>query len=428
MFRHSAFLILILLSTNVFSEVYQWKDEFGNIHFSDKKPEQAISADRVEIKENKGRFEYKAVEAKKPIYNFGRKPYQKGEKVVVIDTPVIKLDKKGHRKTPVGEAFFGGNCVSPTTMYIEDLADSYQFLVSEGYNGLDTAIADEMERSNYSRRTARSGFAKHEATKLGGYLLETEINELIIRSCYFNTRLKHVYRFRNDLKKIKWRNSTVSKAYVNVRWKLKDVSDGRILYAGESEGSFDHWTDYIDKHISHSILQTVKKATQLATQNLLSDERFVALIRTQSSNTVKTKRHAADSIHSLTDMPASKDAPVSRGFIGNAMDTAKLTAVMSVMSSLKISTTEYYMMNGRFPERLSDIHIDNPDEFTDQELVKYYSIEQGGIIAARLANRFGKNAKLVFIPKALNQIGLIEWSCRGNLHKSVLARLNCKSF
>lgn len=428
MYRHLFILLLMLMSTNVFSEVYQWKDEFGNIHFSDKKPEQAISADRVEIKENKGRFEYKAVEVKKPIYNFGRKPYQKGEKIVVIDTPVIKLDKKGHKKTPVGEAFFGGNCVSPTTMYIEDLADSYKFLVSEGYSGLDTAIADEMERSNYSRRTARSGFAKHEATKLAGYLLETEINDLIIRSCYFNTRLKHVYRYRNDLKKIKWRNNTVSKAYVKVRWELKDVVDGRIVYSGETEGSFDHWTNYIDKHISHSILQTVKKATQMATQNLLSDERFVALIRTRPSKSIKHKSPASDTIHSLTDMQSGQKAPVSRGFIGNAMDTAKLTAVMSIMSSLKISTTEYYMMNGRFPERLSDIHIDNPDEFTDLELVKYYSIEQGGIVAARLANRFGENAKLVFIPKPLNQIGLIEWSCRGNLHKSVLARLNCKSF
>lgn len=423
-------MLVCVLSSNVQSEVYQWKDKHGKIHFSDKKPKDKIPIDRVEIKKNKNIPEFNEVKSKKPIYNFGRNNKTKKVRIVVIDIPVINVDKKGHNKTPVGIAYFGENCLLPTTMYIEDLADSYKFLVSEGYGGLDEGISDEMDRNNYYNKTTRPGFAIHEATKYGGYILEAEVNELNILSCYFNTKVKHVYRLRNDLKKIKWRNGKASKAYIKIHWKLKDAKNGRIVYSGNTEGSFDHWTNYINKHIHHSVLQTVKKATEVATRNLLSDERFVALIRTNPESSAKTKSKllVRNNIHSISDLNSSGTVKKSKGLIGDAMQTAKLASVMNVIRNLKGSVSSYYLLNGQLPSRLSDLDINNPDKLTNPRLVKYYTVDEGGVIAVHLSNSFGNNAKLVFIPKTLDQIGLMQWKCHGNLSEKILSNLNCRSF
>lgn len=411
--------IIGFLSINAHSEVYQWKDKYGKIHFSDKKPNNNVSADRVKIKKNKERLDYKEVIRQKPIYNYGRKGYRGGERLVVIDVPAINLDKKEQNKTPVGEAYFGAKCIVPTTMYLEDLADSYKFLISEGTGGLDQGIKIEMDRNNYYSKATRSGFAKHLARNHGGYLLESEINELIILSCYYNSKLEHVYRYRNDLKKIRWRNSKASKAYLKIRWNLTDISNGQILFTGETEGSFDHWTNYLDKHINHSISQTVSEAAQVATGNLLSDKRFVALINAQTNR--------GNNIHSVTDIDSSGQVEKSKGFIGNAIDTAKLASVMLVINNIKNSVTSYYMLNGKLPGRLSDIDMDFSDDLTNSSLVKFYTLDEEGVIAVRLSEQFGNSAMLVFVPNVRDQVGMVQWKCHGNLNKSILSNLNCNS-
>jgi serine protease Do len=232
--------LLAVYSQFCFSEIYQWKDEQGNVHYGEKDPnankvgeEKTVSAEKVEIRD---KYQIPNIEVKIPL------AYEKKEAHRPISFNSIKLNMPyiDSENVRIGRV----TCGKPIDLYwikgSEEVIDR---------DNVDPSI--EVFRSlHYS---VANGVGQPES--MASLSLKAEVIDVKVNVCPSRERANYFN----------------SAAYVKIRWSLVDPASGEVLYTGTSAGSHDALSG---KAKENGVEVTYGIAMSNATKNLLADPQF----------------------------------------------------------------------------------------------------------------------------------------------------------
>jgi len=125
-----------------------------------------------------------------------------------------------------------------------------------------------------------------------------------------------------------------------------------------------------------------------------------------------------------TNMPVDNTTADYSGYVR----TAQLTEVYSLLMPIKMTMTEYYMLNGEWPSSLEQINL-KPDDMTDGQYLDKVRLGDNGRILAFLSHTFGKNKLLSLAPKSIMGGMQTRWECTTNVNLKGtmgLSTLKCK--
>ena len=94
--------------------------------------------------------------------------------------------------------------------------------------------------------------------------------------------------------------------------------------------------------------------------------------------------------------------------------TAQLTEVYSLLMPIKMTMTEYYMLNGEWPSTFKQINL-KAEEMTDGHYLDRVRLGENGRIVAYLSSTFGKNKLLSLAPKSIMGGTQTRWECTTNV-------------
>lgn len=225
----------------VHAGVYKWRDAQGNWQFSDRPPPSSSANGPVqEVKLHNG-FADAKVSNKVPIANS-----EPGAGAVVsLDSFALKLDTAGSRNATIGRAFSGKDCSRSTELHWSD-----EVLDLKGKRG-EEVVAERFRKAGY----AFAGSVEEASGMLPDLHLDAELAGLKFDVC--------------DSIVADGRIGQGSRAYVKVRWVLRDASGGDPLFSGSSAGTFDAWRP------GGGTRDTALRALGAAVDNLLGERAFV---------------------------------------------------------------------------------------------------------------------------------------------------------
>jgi len=125
---------LLLLIQPSYGEIYKWVDAQGNVHFGDRKPEDA-SAERIEVKVNT----YTHVTYDKSIYDVGRK-------VVMYSTDWCGYCKKARN-------YFKKNHIAFTDYDIEKDSEAHKRYKKLGATGVPVILVGNKRMNGFSENS-----------------------------------------------------------------------------------------------------------------------------------------------------------------------------------------------------------------------------------------------------------------------------------
>ncbi len=94
---------------------------------------------------------------------------------------------------------------------------------------------------------------------------------------------------------------------------------------------------------------------------------------------------------------------------------AQLAEVYSLLMPIKMTMTEYYMLNGEWPSSLDQINL-KAEEMTDGRYLEKVRLGDDGRIYAYLSETFGKNRLLSLAPKSIMGGTQTRWECSTNVN------------
>ena len=220
-------------------------------------------------------------------------------------------------------------------------------------------------------------------------------------------------------KKIPWSNFTKNRATVSIRWQLINDMNQPAVYETITKGYYDNWDN------NKKAFSTINQALEIAVNNLFSDQKFIDLITTTEtkvkSDKVIPKTEEKNWWQSLL--------PEMGGSIGQFMNNqyamrAKVAGILSEASSLKVSSIEYYMINGGWPRIVQDLRL-NDRLFESHKLISGIKLDNDGSFTLQLRESvFGQSRILRMTPDTSgyqkgSALG-IDWECSSNLSAEVL--------
>lgn len=102
---------------------------------------------------------------------------------------------------------------------------------------------------------------------------------------------------------------------------------------------------------------------------------------------------------------------------------AELSNVLATLSPIKMRLIEYYAYAGKWPKSLADIDL-KVSEMTSSHIDKIVLSDIGGnkrAIKAYLNQSFGKDKRLILMPKSVMGGTSFEWQCFANFNKQSLS-------
>ena len=106
---------------------------------------------------------------------------------------------------------------------------------------------------------------------------------------------------------------------------------------------------------------------------------------------------------------------------GSQLQIANLTQALSSLTPIKMTVTEYYLVNGSWPASLKELGFD-PRSMHNRQ-IRQVDILPGGKIRATLDPLFGARKHLTLHPQEAMGGTQLEWSCEVNLPAPTLARM-----
>lgn len=253
--RILAICIGTLFSFSSLAGIYQWTDESGKVHFSDKMPE-SMESGKMQIKtiqleetndaQVTSRFGLPGVERLQPIHYTG---YDK-PLAFSLSGVGFNLENADYQRVQIGRILSGNNCEREVRQIYWN--DGNGYFNSGNING---TIINEINKAGYNLTDSTY----------------TEVNSrLTLKALLLKMDLVLCHKKRND-------PNPKNDSYIQVKWELYDKLLRENVYSGTSEGSSinpDH------KSENKTEFQAVNSAIAIATTNLLADPQFVAHVNT----------------------------------------------------------------------------------------------------------------------------------------------------
>lgn len=132
-------------------------------------------------------------------------------------------------------------------------------------------------------------------------------------------------------------------------------------------------------------------------------------VKAAAANVVAVNTHSY-AMQPPANMPVDNTTADYSGYVR----TAQLTEVYSLLMPIKMTMTEYYMLNGEWPSSLAQINL-KPDDMTDGQYLDKVRLGDDGRILAYLSRTFGKNKLLSLAPKSIMGGMQTRWECTTNV-------------
>ncbi len=127
------------------------------------------------------------------------------------------------------------------------------------------------------------------------------------------------------------------------------------------------------------------------------------------------KQTSQKNLEKAAEFPDDGSTPRMSGYFVQS----QLAQVFSSIMPIKLSMTEYFMVSGRWPEKLQDMRF-NPADMTSS-LIDATELDRQGRLNIKLNKQFGENKAIWLYPKMVMGGTQIEWLCYANFPKNILS-------
>lgn len=396
--RHLLLLIaLAVISTNGQAQLYKWVDENGEVHFSDKAPDDEATS--TVVPETTGnRVQYPGSE--KATANPVIRPYDRNvHRLHLTDTRYIwKNRSRAGNSEKIGIYHVGRACTTRGAIRAPDVFLRHKSLlpnepeltyhIMRTIKGLDY----EAERSVRTRLQSR-------LQQTGGLSLHAEITAMDFKACAAS--VSESYRLK-PVETIPPGRFTKNRVSLQVRWQLRDSRDTEVLFETTTSGEYDGWKQ------SKAPGQSIGSALESAVLALFSEQAFIDRLIDGKS--------AAPAQPGSTGNPVE---PAANAFMMRAQATKALTEI----SPVRVHSIQYFMAQGKWPDDLSVLGL-SQSMFDASDTIDYVGIDSDGSIVAELKALFGPGKTLTLQPQD-DGSPAIRWRCISNLEQAQLPH-NCR--
>lgn len=257
--RLVSLFILLLFSASVHSEIYRWVDEYGDVHYSDKKPAKGkVTKKKIKTPSNKSELEDLSDEAYMQMEIEARTPVKaptSPTRRIALDSVVIDLEKDKGGRNVVGRDYYGAGCrvKSGGTTWSEGRGSLARKRYTKRFNNL---FSDH----GYNVADASDRLFAGQVTKQPELNIAAVVTDLRLNRC-FKDRYK--------------RKQKSSFAYLKIKWVVFDTLKRKVVMQKMTEGS--HLVEHKDK-TKHLTKHTARyEAFENALKSFLAIQEFAQL-------------------------------------------------------------------------------------------------------------------------------------------------------
>ena len=231
-----AFFVFIFIVESAQSEVLQWKDKEGQIHFGENSSGNTNSgAETVKIYD---KYHIPNVTIETPLKYTKQEPHRP----ISFTAITLSLPHSETENVRIGRII----CGAPIDLYwVKGIVDFQQ----------PDEIKESIEKFSELGYTVKNGLGS--SASPANLSLTAEIMDLKINMCPSKEK----------------QDVSQNASYIKIKWKLSDTLSGKALYMGESSGSHDALSV---PAIKKGTEVSVSVALAVATNNLLADPAFSA--------------------------------------------------------------------------------------------------------------------------------------------------------
>jgi len=393
------FTIFVAAATSAQAAVYKWVDEHGKVHYSDQKRDQKASEQSVSV----GTMPKAplVVAAQPQAYGNDQPP-----KWLLVKEVAVALDAEDSARKNNVSFYFGGDCVSPTSISFDNFQQRYRKNIDV------TADVRRILTSTLAKYGYRNNYVKDDDPKYNiqgdeGYLLRLQITAIKINACV--TKLRSP-QDSGMLDKFSLSSYDKSNSWLRLTWSVENGN--KILASGFSDGAANDM-DGQDANIN----STFRQAFTSGIHNLIADPEFVKVMSPARSITDAAGRPRVESSAEPEEpKPTLKALP---GKLQSSYVTrAKFAQALSLVNPVRLSVTMFYGQNGEWPNYFSDMNLD-AKHLHQPGIVDAVSLRLGGKLHVKLApETFGANQSFELTPDVSNPMAM-DWICKTSLDKSL---------
>jgi serine protease Do len=288
-----SFILLLavsfILPQAAYAAIYQWVDENGEKHFTDKPPKEREAESKVldiAPKKSKSASKFPVVKTLIPI----KKPDSAEAKSVLLEHVSIKYKgDKSDGDATVGEAFKYTRSAGEKAYQLKvnnvDKPISALACVADGKLILNNAkyfLKNSDFKAPLQEAFAEHGYAAAESSSQVFALQENKLNDLSLAAVVTDVQLAYCGKRNSSELKSYTQNST----YLKVKWTVFDNLSRRVVLNTESEG--------VDNYIKQppryrGAMVSAESAFRQAAEHLLAQQEFVDILLSTQSGQMETQ-------------------------------------------------------------------------------------------------------------------------------------------
>ncbi|WP_339896664.1 DUF4124 domain-containing protein [uncultured Gilvimarinus sp.] len=371
-----------LVAGMVQAQVYSWTDSNGRVHYSDQPTDQNAVLQSLDIG---------TMPAPK-LVKLTTPRLLRGALYPLVMSPFGYSDAVFSATKPAARFYFGGDCVSPTSLRFNELRQALPTLVR----------TPEQLQVDAFRAIRRLGHTHlYRAGHYGGPVVDSEqvrylsgeVIDLDLAGCFSQgaSAFSAAELPESMLSRFKMAN-----AWIKVRWQLRRSPGATPLLSFETEGSA---ATQLTPEVT--LLSAMRESFSAAAANALSDSRL---------------RQAL-----LADDPDNQEPPPQADANQQLMRQANFAAALSELSAVKVMVAEYYQIRGVMPLSMTAIGL-GAEQLQHSRYISSLRMQAPGVIHAELnVGAFSAGHFVELIPKVSQGFTLIEWRCETSLDTQLSA-------
>lgn len=368
------------------AQIYTWTDSNGRVHYSDQPTDKNAVLQSIDVGTMPAPT---VVDTTKPaLFVAPLRP--------LIVSQFEYSEELFNAPKSVAKFYFGGDCVSPTALRLDDLFTRLPSVVRTPEQ-LQVDMFRAVRRLGYPKlyRAGHYGGANVDAVAVR--YLRAQIIGFDIAACRADGSSGNSL---SELKDTMMPKFKLANSWLKVRWQLSHEPNGEPLLTIVTEGSA---ATQINTDVN--VQSAMREGFMAAAANVLSDDS----LRQALAESHDTKPAGNNDVTSNAKLTTESWA--EQRFIRQS----NLAKALSELSVVKTMVAEYYQMRGVMPVSTAVLGI-TPETVQSSPYLSVLQMQAPGIIYAELnAEKFTPGQFVELTPEISKGFTLIEWRCETSL-------------